>query len=242
MFRAAHLLIRSSFGITYQAPRKGRASKLDVFVPAVADKLPGEANFPPFSPASSAAHTLPDVDEGTTAAADDFPPDVWHEQMPGSPVDSGALPVIVFVYDVGIIGPIRPQRWMFSLVGAKLAEQGYVAVVPDLTLYPDGQVEDMVVDLRAVLAWVRKDISAFGGDPNNIYVCGHGLGAHLALYTLSQDAVVRSRDKLEIHNATREWPHLGHGPTYSRDIPNGLRQLRTYGGDIDIPEIRGVIM
>jgi hypothetical protein len=33
--------------------------------------------------------------------------------------------VIVFLYDIGVIGPIAPRRGMFLLLGVKLAEMGY---------------------------------------------------------------------------------------------------------------------
>lgn len=38
-------------------------------------------------------------------------------------------PVIVFLYDLGILGPIKPKRTWFVLLGAKLAEMGYGAFV-----------------------------------------------------------------------------------------------------------------
>lgn len=31
----------------------------------------------------------------------------------------------MLIYDVGTMGPIKPQKWMFWLLGNKLAEQGY---------------------------------------------------------------------------------------------------------------------
>lgn len=118
-----------------------------------------------------------------------------------------------------------------------------VCVVPDITTYPDGQMEDMVTDVRAALAWARKEIRAFGGDPDQIYICGHGLGAHLGMYTLAQDAVVQSRQRIEIHNAASNWRHLGYpsepGP---REIPNGVKALRVYGSEIELPPVKGVIL
>lgn len=68
------------------------------------------------------------------------------------------------------------------------------------TLYPDGNVKDMVTDIRLVLAWVGKNAGRYGGDPASIYLMGHGSGAHLSLLTLVQEAVVRSRDSYWLAN------------------------------------------
>lgn len=46
-----------------------------------------------------------------------------------------------------------------------------------------------------------------GGDPSSTFLSGHGLGAHLALFTLSQEAVVRSRDEREL--ARSQMRHSG---------------------------------
>lgn len=46
----------------------------------------------------------------------------------GSPIEeesSNLRPVVVFLYDVGMMGPVRPRRWMFGLTGLLLAKQGY---------------------------------------------------------------------------------------------------------------------
>lgn len=91
-----------------------------------------EAISPPLSRVSSVA-TLPDVDPGSCSRidVDEFPSTVWHEQPRGSPMESPTVndeplkPVVVFLYDLGMMGPIKPAKWMFSLVGLKFAQQGY---------------------------------------------------------------------------------------------------------------------
>ncbi|BEI83796.1 hypothetical protein CcaverHIS002_0404000 [Cutaneotrichosporon cavernicola] len=246
----------ASFGVEYQNPRRpGGAHKLDVFRAQPSDwqstpSLSPESSSPPTTPRSSNSFvTLPDMDPGSRADLSDFPQHIWSEVPMGSPMEeenSDLRPVVVFLYDVGMMGPIRPRRWMFGLTGLLFAKQGYVAVVPDITTYPTGQMEDMVADVRATLAWVHKEIRYYGGDPSRIYVCGHGLGAHLGMYTIAQDVVVHSRDKVELHNAAVNWANMGyandHLTSAGREIPNGVRALRIYGPDIELPPIKGVIL
>ncbi len=45
-----------------------------------------------------------------------------------------------------------------------------------------------------MLRWTAKNCQRYGGDPSKIYVLGHGLSAHLIMLTISQEAVVLSRE------------------------------------------------
>ncbi|WVQ94130.1 hypothetical protein IAU59_001208 [Kwoniella sp. CBS 9459] len=234
--------------------------------------------------------------------------------------DDDGSKVIVFVYDTGMIGPkwLRPRKEYFALLGAKLADMGYVVVIPDISLYPDGGIENSVADLRNVLAWIKRNTHRYGGFDRSIYLMGHGLGAHLALYTISQEVIVRSRDEY-IHemqdshrhrdspssaatigrskwrpntlNTTRDSSeslgsvssrngssldlinhsyssntsgkrkagasrfshhrqvhpsqmHTTEGAIegYDNLIPNGLRDLQVYGGEVEIPQVKGLIL
>lgn len=62
----------------------------------------------------------------------------------------------------------------------------------------------MVADIRRVLAWTARNALKYGGDPEAIYLMGHGSGAHLALLTVVQEAVVRSRDTFWFSSYVKE--------------------------------------
>lgn len=62
----------------------------------------------------------------------------------------------------------------------------------------------MVIDIRRVLAWTNRNIAQYGGDRHNIHLMGHGSGAHLALLTVVQEAVVRSRDSFWLSSYTKQ--------------------------------------
>lgn len=87
-------------------------------------------------------------------------------------------PVIVYLYGGAWVGGSKEQH---AWVGAGLARQGYVAVVPDYRLYPPAHWPDFVRDGAAAVKWVKDNIADQGGDPAQIVVMGHSAGAFNAL-------------------------------------------------------------
>ncbi|CAG8670786.1 3764_t:CDS:2, partial [Paraglomus occultum] len=72
------------------------------------------------------------------------------------------------------------SKSLYSLLALRLRSMGYVVVVPNFTLYPQGKVEDMLSDLKRVLVWTKEHIQNYHGDPKDIYMMGHSSGAHLS--------------------------------------------------------------
>jgi hypothetical protein len=125
-------------------------------------------------------------------------------------------PVMVFLPPQ--IRPLPSQKIVFSSLGANLAEHlGLVVVIPDLTQYPNGRVRDQVDDAKRVLQWVMNNIERYGGDPNRIYLSGHGIGAHLALLIPIQDVVVQSRENYLTRRGAR---------APAEDLPNGVMDVK----------------
>jgi arylformamidase len=54
-------------------------------------------------------------------------------------------------------------------------------VVPDFNAVTEvgGNLQTMAGQVRRAVAWVCKNATSFGGDPNRIYLAGHSSGAHL---------------------------------------------------------------
>lgn len=110
----------------------------------------------------------------------------------------GPLPVMVFVHGGGFVAGTANDP-LFD--GAKLAQAGVIVVAPNYRLgafgflvHPalaDGGSDGSngnygLMDLVAALRWVRGNIAAFGGDPNNVTLFGTGAGAtSIALLMLS---------------------------------------------------------
>ncbi|HOX28496.1 MAG TPA: carboxylesterase family protein, partial [bacterium] len=118
---------------------------------------------------------------------------VWH------PVESASerLPVMVFVHGGGFVMGSGSQEWY---EGTNLASRGKVVVVTlNYRLGPFGfmvhpALKDEkgrsgnygMLDQVAALKWVKKNIAAFGGDPDNITIFGQSAGgASIGLLVVS---------------------------------------------------------
>jgi acetyl esterase/lipase len=90
---------------------------------------------------------------------------------------SGA-PVFVYIHGGGwVIGDKREQG--FPLL-YELARRGWVGVTVNYRLSPRATWPDHVVDCKRAIAWVRRHIEDYGGDPRFVAVSGGSAGGHLA--------------------------------------------------------------
>ena len=196
-------------------------------------------------------------------------------------------PVVVFIPGGG--WAFTDKRYYLQLA-LTLRKKGLLVIIPDIvrqpicslicgyqrptdsylqTTYPEGNVKEMVSDVRAVLAWTGRNALKHGGNPKSIYLMGHGSGAHLSLLSLVQEAVVRSRDSYWLssfsgtNSASTTFAHDegSDGSDFDRDdnsqsqkyaktqasqeveISAGIRRLEVWGGDsVDVPSVKGLIL
>ncbi len=71
---------------------------------------------------------------------------------------------------------------LFVHAGAHFAVLDFINV-----LEAGGSLFPMVEQVRRAVAWVYRNASGFGGDPNRIYLTGHSSGGHLAGVVLTTD-------------------------------------------------------
>lgn len=62
----------------------------------------------------------------------------------------------------------------------QLASRGWVCVSADYRLCPRATFPDPLVDLKRAIAWIRRSIAEYGGDPDLVVVTGGSAGGHLA--------------------------------------------------------------
>lgn len=104
----------------------------------------------------------------------------------GSPSASAAgpigAPVLIFIHG----GYWRSlDKADHSFVAPAFNAQGAVVVVPNYALCPAVSIEQITLQLAAVVAWVWRHAAEFGGDPTRIALVGHSAGGHLATMLLS---------------------------------------------------------
>ena len=97
---------------------------------------------------------------------------------------SGAAPVQVFFHG----GYWRAfHKDDFSFVARAFAAKGAVVVVVNYALIPTVDMDELVRQCRAALAWVHRNAASFGGDAGRLFVSGHSAGGHLVATMLDTD-------------------------------------------------------
>jgi len=120
-----------------------------------------------------------DTDETTVIGNEDcLHLNVW---TPTARADDARMPVLFFIHGGGnAVGSAVDPLYD----GSDLARQGVVVVAANYRLgalgflLQDGVPTNLAVrDQLAALSWVKRNVSAFGGDPDNVTVFGESAGA-----------------------------------------------------------------
>ncbi|MFQ5553818.1 MAG: alpha/beta hydrolase fold domain-containing protein [Acidimicrobiia bacterium] len=95
--------------------------------------------------------------------------------------DAEGSPTLVQIHGGGWHGGNRRQQGRPLL--HHMARRGWVGVSVSYPLVPAATFPEMLVALKAALAWLRTDGATYGVDPDRIFVTGGSAGAHLAALT-----------------------------------------------------------
>ena len=98
------------------------------------------------------------------------------------PSARGPAPIHVFVHG-GYWH--RLDKADFSFVARAFPEAATVVV--NYALVPSVDLDELVRQVRASIAWVHANARSFGGDPARITVSGHSAGGHLVAMLLATD-------------------------------------------------------
>lgn len=93
------------------------------------------------------------------------------------PKDKTNVPVFFFVHGGAWTSGDRSQ---YPPLGNRYASEGILTVVPSYRLAPKNPYPAQLEDVIAAFEWTIKNVAAFGGDTNRIFIGGHSAGAHLA--------------------------------------------------------------
>ncbi|MFG3137343.1 carboxylesterase/lipase family protein [Streptomyces sp. NPDC048211] len=99
----------------------------------------------------------------------------------GPDAGGGQLPVMVWIHGGSLRNgsgavPLYEGR-AFARDGVVLVTVNYRLGVEGFGVFPDAPDNRGLLDQIAALTWVRENIEAFGGDPDNVTVCGESAGA-----------------------------------------------------------------
>ncbi len=100
------------------------------------------------------------------------------------PAERPNAPVLVYVHGGYWVRGGKDHNCHFVDLFGKV---GVTVALVEYDLCPDVSVTDIVRQVRSAIAWVFKNISAYGGDPAKIYICGVSAGGHLVAMALAHD-------------------------------------------------------
>jgi acetyl esterase/lipase len=98
-------------------------------------------------------------------------------------------PVFVFVHGGGFVGGDKhvPGSPAYDYLGAWAVRNGWVGVTITYRLAPEHTWPSGAQDVAKAIAWIRDNITQYGGDPDRIVVAGNSAGAvHVASYVTGQ--------------------------------------------------------
>ena len=93
------------------------------------------------------------------------------------PPGAANAPVILSLHGGALRAGDKSQQ---TFVGQRFAAAGMVTAVVNYRLSPSVTHPAHIEDVAAAVAWVKRNIAKYGGDPGKLFVIGHSAGAYLA--------------------------------------------------------------
>jgi len=93
-------------------------------------------------------------------------------------VDLENAPVLVQVHGGGWTIGTKEQQGL--LLMNRMAQRGWVCVAMNYRLAPKHPFPAQIIDVKKAIAWTRKNITSYGGDPSYLVITGGSAGGHLA--------------------------------------------------------------
>ncbi|MFS2207978.1 alpha/beta hydrolase [Variovorax sp. Varisp36] len=109
-----------------------------------------------------------------------------HETLELTTAKRTGAPVHIFVHGGAWRGSSAAQ---WGYMAEVFVANGIHYVAPDFinVIQAKGSLVPMVEQVQRSIAWVYKNATSFGGDPNRIFLSAHSSGAHLAGVALTTD-------------------------------------------------------
>jgi arylformamidase len=79
------------------------------------------------------------------------------------------------------------DKSMFHFIANGFHSYSVTTVLLTYPLAPEVSIDQIVLSCRKAIKWLYSNISAFNGDPHQIYIVGHSAGGHLAAMLMATD-------------------------------------------------------
>ncbi len=86
-------------------------------------------------------------------------------------------PVLIFVYG-GNWNTGNKNK--YNLLGRNFARKNMIVVIPDYTLSPNADVDEMTKEIAAAIQFTKANAEKYHGNPEKIFISGHSAGGQLA--------------------------------------------------------------
>jgi acetyl esterase/lipase len=90
------------------------------------------------------------------------------------------FPVVMFVHGGAWVFGDKDFFGAHEAIGRMFARHGVGAAVISYRLSPGVKHPEHVKDVARAFAWLHGNIKTYGGRPDELFVCGHSAGGHLA--------------------------------------------------------------
>jgi acetyl esterase/lipase len=107
------------------------------------------------------------------------------------PMGQKNFPVMIFVHG----GTWKSgNKDLYAALGKLYAKHGVGTVIINYRLSPKVQHPAHIQDVARAFAWTHDNIAKHGGDPDNIFVCGHSAGGHLVTLLSTNETYVKAEN------------------------------------------------
>jgi arylformamidase len=103
--------------------------------------------------------------------------DIYRSERPGGPV-------LVYIHGGYWRTGSKDDNCNFA---PAFVQRGATVAIVEYDLCPNVTVAEIVRQTRASIAWLYRNVARYGGDPSQLYVCGHSAGGHLVAMALAHD-------------------------------------------------------
>lgn len=86
------------------------------------------------------------------------------------------LPVLLFVHGGNWNSG---NKNTYGFFGRNFAKKDVITVIPEYTLSPNANVDQMTTEIASAIKWVQQNIQKYNGNTNQLFVTGHSAGGQL---------------------------------------------------------------